>query len=96
MIIMLNIVKEKSMNTQVIKVTVSVPAELVKLADLVAKEKKISRSKVVSSCLQELANQRELAEMEEGYKAMAADEQREKEALEWAEASLEDFENAKR
>jgi metal-responsive CopG/Arc/MetJ family transcriptional regulator len=84
------------MNTQVIKVTVSVPAELVKLADLVAKEKKISRSKVVSSCLQELANQRELAEMEEGYKAMAADEQREKEALEWAEASLEDFENAKR
>ena len=84
------------MNTQVIKVTVSVPAELVKLADLVAKEKKISRSKVVSSCLQELANQREQAEMEEGYKAMAADEQREKEALEWAEASLEDFENAKR
>ena len=40
------------MSTQVVKVTVSVPAELIKLADLVAKEKKISRSKVVSSCLQ--------------------------------------------
>jgi metal-responsive CopG/Arc/MetJ family transcriptional regulator len=96
MIIVLNKVKEIIMSTQVVKVTVSVPADLVKLADLVAKEKKISRSKVVSSCLQELANQREQAEMEEGYKAMAADEQREKEALEWAEASIENFENAKR
>jgi metal-responsive CopG/Arc/MetJ family transcriptional regulator len=84
------------MSTQVVKVTVSVPAELIKLADLVAKEKKISRSKVVSSCLQELANQRLQAELEEGYRAMAADEQREKEALEWAEASIENFENAKR
>jgi metal-responsive CopG/Arc/MetJ family transcriptional regulator len=71
MIIVLNNVKEKIMSMQVVKVTVSVPADLVKLADLVAKEKKISRSKVVSSCLQELANQREQAEMEEGYRAMA-------------------------
>jgi metal-responsive CopG/Arc/MetJ family transcriptional regulator len=96
MIIVLNKVKEIIMSTQVIKVTVSVPADLVKLADMVAKEKKISRSKVVSSCLQELANQRSQAEMEEGYRAMAADEQREKDALEWAEASIENFENAKR
>jgi hypothetical protein len=43
-----------------------------------------------------LANQRLQAELEEGYRAMAADEQREKEALEWAEASIENFENAKR
>jgi hypothetical protein len=34
--------------------------------------------------------------MEEGYRAMARDEQREKEALEWAENTLEDFDNAKR
>ena len=84
------------MTVQVVKVTVSVPSELVKMADKVAKERKTSRSKVVSSCLEELAKKRLEAEMEEGYRAMARDEQREKEALEWAENTLEDFENAKR
>ena len=84
------------MTVQVVKVTVSVPSELVKMADKVAKERKTSRSKVVSSCLEELAKQRLEAEMEEGYRAMARDEQREKEALEWAENTLEDFDNAKR
>ena len=84
------------MTIQVVKVTVSVPSELVKMADKVAKERKTSRSKVVSSCLEELAKQRLEAEMEEGYRAMARDEQREKEALEWAENTLEDFDNAKR
>jgi len=33
------------MTTQVVKVTVSVPADLVKMADKVAKERKTSRSK---------------------------------------------------
>ena len=84
------------MSTQVVKLTISVPRELVKMADKVAKEKKISRSKVVTSCLQELAKQRLEAELEEGYRAMAKDEQREKEAMEWAENTLENFENAKR
>ena len=83
------------MTIQVVKVTVSVPSELVKMADKVAKERKTSRSKVVASCLEELAKQRLEAEMEEGYRAMARDEQREKEALEWAENTIEDFENAK-
>jgi metal-responsive CopG/Arc/MetJ family transcriptional regulator len=64
------------MSIQVVKLTVSVPAELVKLADKVAKEKKISRSKVVSSCLQELAKQRFQADLEEGYKAMAKEERK--------------------
>jgi metal-responsive CopG/Arc/MetJ family transcriptional regulator len=84
------------MTIQVVKVTVSVPSELLKMADKVAKERKTSRSKVVASCLEELAKQRLEAEMEEGYRAMARDEQREKEALEWAENTLEDFDNAKR
>ena len=84
------------MTVQVVKVTVSVPSELVKMADKVAKERKTSRSKVVASCLEELAKKRLEAEMEEGYRAMARDEQREKEALEWAENTLEDFDNAKR
>jgi metal-responsive CopG/Arc/MetJ family transcriptional regulator len=64
------------MSIQVVKLTVSVPAELVKLADKVAKERKISRSKVVSSCLQELAKQRFQADLEEGYKAMAKEEKK--------------------
>ena len=64
------------MTTQVVKVTVSVPKELVKMADKVAKERKTSRSKVVSSCLQELAKQRFQVELEEGYRAMAEEEKR--------------------
>jgi metal-responsive CopG/Arc/MetJ family transcriptional regulator len=64
------------MSTQVVKVTVSVPKDLVKMADKVAKERKTSRSKVVSSCLQELAKQRFQAELEEGYRAMAEEEKR--------------------
>ncbi|MGP8081206.1 MAG: CopG family transcriptional regulator [Dehalococcoidales bacterium] len=64
------------MTIQVVKVTVSVPSELVKMADKVAKERKTSRSKVVASCLEELAKKRLEAEMEEGYRAMAKDEKR--------------------
>ncbi len=70
------------MTIQVVKVTVSVPSELVKIADKVAKERKTSRSKVVSSCLEELAKQRLEAEMEEGYRAMAKDEKAGRETFE--------------
>ena len=41
------------------------------LADKVAKEKKISRSKVVAHCLEELAKKKTEDEMAEGYKALA-------------------------
>jgi metal-responsive CopG/Arc/MetJ family transcriptional regulator len=64
------------MTANVVKLTVSVPAELVKMADKVARERKTSRSKVVSSCLQELAKKRFEAELEEGYRAMAKEEKR--------------------
>ena len=53
------------------KVTIGLPQELITLADKVAKEKKVSRSNVVSACLQELAEKRRVVEMAEGYKAMA-------------------------
>ena len=56
------------------KLTVSLPRELILLADQIAKEKKISRSKVVSACLQELAEKQRVAEMVEGYKAMAKEQ----------------------
>jgi len=57
--------------SQVVKLTISVPRDLISFADKVANERKISRSKVISSCLQEFAEQRRLAELEEGYKVMA-------------------------
>ena len=44
---------------------------MISFADKVANERKISRSKAISLCLQEAAEQRRLAELEEGYKAMA-------------------------
>ena len=56
------------------KLTISLPRELILLADQIAREKKISRSKVVSACLQELAEKQRVAEMAEGYKAMAREQ----------------------
>ena len=56
---------------QTAKLTISLPKNLASFADEVATEKRISRSKVVSDCLEEYARRRKLAEMEEGYKAMA-------------------------
>ena len=60
--------------SQVAKLTISVPRSLILFADQVANEKRISRSKVISSCLQEFAEQRKLAELEEGYKVMAEEQ----------------------
>ena len=71
------------MVTQVAKLTISVPRDLIALADEVANEKRVSRSKVIASCLQELAERRLRAEMEEGYKVMA------KEQLKFAKMSFE-------
>ena len=56
------------------KLTVTIPRELISLADRIAKEKKISRSKVVSACLQELAEKQKEAEMVEGYQVMAREQ----------------------
>ena len=56
------------------KLTISLPEELISFADELAREKKISRSKVFSSCLQELAKRHRTAEMAEGYEAMAEEQ----------------------
>lgn len=71
------------MTSQATKLTISLPRELVLLTDEIAKEWHVSRSKVVSSCLQEFAKKRFQAEMEEGYKAMA------KENLEYATIAMD-------
>ena len=64
------------MASRVAKLTISLPKDLIAFTDEIASERKVSRSKVVSSCLQELAEKRLREEMEEGYKAMN-EEQRE-------------------
>jgi metal-responsive CopG/Arc/MetJ family transcriptional regulator len=56
------------------KLTISLPEELISFADEIAKERKISRSKVFSLCLQELAERHRITEMAEGYKAMAKEQ----------------------
>ena len=57
--------------TQVAKLTISLPRDLLSLADEVAREQAISRSRVISLCLEELAERRRVARLEEGYTAMA-------------------------
>jgi metal-responsive CopG/Arc/MetJ family transcriptional regulator len=53
------------------KLTISLPKDLLTLTDKIAEEKGISRSKVVYTCLLEMAKQRFREEMEEGYRVMA-------------------------
>ena len=53
------------------KVTVSLPRKLISLADEVARERATSRSRIIATCLEELAERRRVARLEEGYRAMA-------------------------
>jgi len=59
------------MTTQVEKVSLSLLPDAVRFADELAKEWQMSRSKVVSSCLLEMATKRLHEQMAEGYKAMS-------------------------
>jgi len=56
------------------KLTISLPKDLIELTDKIAGERGISRSKVVSACLEEVAEKRFRVEMERGYKAMAEEQ----------------------
>ncbi len=58
------------------KLTVSLPVELISLADRIAKEKRISRSKVISACLQDLAEKQKQAQMAEGYSRLAEEQKK--------------------
>ena len=59
------------MAVKVTKLTISIPHDLIALTDEIANEWKVSRSKVVSTCLQEFADKRLREEMIEGYRVMA-------------------------
>ncbi len=62
------------MATQVAKLTISLPKSLISFTDEVASEENISRSKVISNCLRELAQKRTIELLKEGYKAMAEEQ----------------------
>jgi metal-responsive CopG/Arc/MetJ family transcriptional regulator len=53
------------------KLTISLPEELISFTDEIARKKKVSRSKVISACLRATAENYKIAEMAEGYQAMA-------------------------
>ena len=59
------------MTTQVQKLSISLPRALVELIDEIARDTVMKRSRVVSSCLEDLASKRFQADMEEGYRVMA-------------------------
>ena len=71
------------MAREAVKLTVSLPQSLIAVTDEVAHENKISRSRVISLCLQELAEKRLRKRMEEGYKSMA------RENLQFAEQTID-------
>ena len=58
-------------NEIVSKVTISLPKELLKLADRIASERKISRSRVIAELLENEEKARTAALMEQGYREMA-------------------------
>jgi len=51
--------------------SISVPSRLVSVVEEIVKEENISRSKVVSRCIEDMARKRTMRLMEEGYRAMA-------------------------
>lgn len=61
------------MATHVEKLTISLPRDLLYMTDEIAAERRISRSKVISQCLEEMAEKRLQLKMAEGYRALAKD-----------------------
>lgn len=74
------------------RLTISVPSDLIALTDEIADEWNVSRSKVISTCLQELAYKRLRDELTEGYMVMAKENlQFAKEAAEIAHEVIPDW-----
>ena len=54
-----------------VRLTISLPRDLLSFADRLSRERNSSRSGVIASILRDLAEERERAAMIEGYEAMA-------------------------
>ena len=61
------------MASQVTKLTISLPNDLLSITDEIAAEKRISRSRLVYLCLQDMVMQRLHSKMAEGYMTLAKD-----------------------
>lgn len=59
------------MASETMKLTISLPKTLAIFADEMARERRVSRSKVVSMCLEDERRRQETEIMKEGYLAMA-------------------------
>ena len=59
------------MASETMKLTISLPKPLAIFADEMARERRVSRSKVVSMCLEDERQRQETEFMKEGYLAMA-------------------------
>ncbi len=69
------------MTTQSLRLSLSVPKDIVSGVDAIASEKKLTRSKLISKCLEEMIEKEKRELLIEGYKAMA------KEHVEFAKLS---------
>ena len=66
-------------DVRVSKVTISLPPSLLKFADLLAREKSMTRSRVIASLLEKEEKARTESHMAEGYREMAEENLREAE-----------------
>ena len=60
------------MVTETVRVIANVPKDVAKRADEIARQRKLSRSKLITECLLKLVEERQAELMAEGYEAMAA------------------------
>ena len=60
----------------VTKVTISLPQELLDVADMIARERKVSRSRVIADLIEKEVKDQECALMAEGYRQSALDNRR--------------------
>ena len=59
------------MATQIMRLSVSIPRNLIKETDEIANAKNLSRSKLISKCLEKMIEKEKRELLIEGYKAMA-------------------------
>jgi metal-responsive CopG/Arc/MetJ family transcriptional regulator len=60
------------MVSETVRVIANVPKDVARQADEIAKRRKLSRSKLITECLQRLVEERQNELMAEGYEAVAA------------------------
>lgn len=65
------LIEEVKMATETMKMTISLPKTLATFAEEMARERRVSRSRVVSMCLEDEKRRQETELMKEGYLAMA-------------------------